>query len=749
MALNKFVNNGSDDGLISSLPTEGIPEYFIKSMNRAGLVQKQVTVHGKNGDYQAMKWVRASDDKSNVGVVKKQPTDTSSDNYQRVIDELTSEIKKNPNGNGLVTIKLYSDWRMTTSNLANSKPSAPEFKLNIDKDLESKLKKYAKENDYELNIYTDSKTESISRVRGSGSKQTTKTRWATFTHIPTNKKWQERILSNMSNNKPSDNSDKKDIKNSSGKFVGTVETVRDKSGRTMVIATEPDGTKKEFVNSANAKYRAEMYLLNESRKISQTNTASEAGKSESNTSNNKSSDNKSEPKQVKGGPVDISKFSFKNYLNPDGQNRDGYKTYRESLQSVANETEQEFNNALNRYNGKQSPYDTLSIAFNNINTHSSYRDMVGKNAEQGLKDAENAILSRQKELLESAKEYTKWDDSQKKWVKDSEASNVQTSGNGTQKPPAKGYVMEIRTGASYMYVYSEKPTKASAIEAYEKAGGEPIKGKVTEVIKRSNQVKIDSNSVKDLCVNITKDGEYGLPSAVQTSGTSQSTTKEKSSKSQNSQIFSPEYDFKLKNFKYKGTNVRKYKGDGSEDFECEIEGKKIVGVSTNASNVKVGDTIIITNGMHNEAIGIVQSIEKTTLNRNSIHERAGVEFSCICKKSDGTEFSYTTNSENNKKIRIIFSEQSDTVSSQTSGNAGQKLTPADAKKKTQSFTSKVGKSDAERNAFMDKVKASGITWNRSDNIGIDWMRCCMAMNKHFANGGTFDNSANRATITSH
>lgn len=79
------------------------------------------------------------------------------------------------------------------------------------------------------------------------------------------------------------------------------------------------------------------------------------------------------------------------------------------------------------------------------------------------------------------------------------------------------------------------------------------------------------------------------------------------------------------------------------------------------------------------------------------------------------------------------------VAQNTAGN-GTKLSKEDAKKKTQSYTSKIGKTESERKAFMDKVKTQGINWTESDNAGINWMRCCMAMNKHFAEGGDFDNS---------
>lgn len=482
------------------------------------------------------------------------------------------------------------------------------------------------------------------------------------------------------------------------------------------------------------------------------------------------------------GPVDISKFKFTNYRNPDGQNYTGRETFRGTLESVAKETERKAQNVVTSYNGAMTPEKQLRIAFDNINRHSTYRDLVDPSSEQGLKDAKKAISNRQRELIESVKDLTKWDSSQRKWVKDSESKDAGTSqstmtqkdsksnkpslsdiqgygydpatatgdptylqignkgyfkiGNnkwqyspsqgsalgGTytdaqisdmisktsdevkvmpsakknskseqqpeskkdttdkgvldsklnprgykvgdylkvkhgrsyttyqikslekskdfsgkehvylncieimkngqvydfnhiitadselisykidepltlkdpsgkrskdnfqqtsagQKPPAKGYIMEIRTGDStYRYVYAEKPTKASAIEAYEKAG-EKLKSPVIEVIKRSDKTSIDSKSVKDLCVNITKDGEYGLPKAV---------------------------------------------------------------------NVK--------------------------------------------------------------------------------------LSPADAKKKTQEVTKGV----SDKKSFMEKAKAQGITWKENDHEGINWMRCCMAMNKHFENGGSFD-----------
>ena len=67
-----------------------------------------------------------------------------------------------------------------------------------------------------------------------------------------------------------------------------------------------------------------------------------------------------------------------------------------------------------------------------------------------------------------------------------------------------------------------------------------------------------------------------------------------------------------------------------------------------------------------------------------------------------------------------------------------KLSKDEAKKKTQSITSSIGKDEKSRNDFMTKAKAQGISWKENDNVGINWMRCCMAINSHFENGGSWD-----------
>lgn len=286
-----------------------------------------------------------------------------------------------------------------------------------------------------------------------------------------------------------------------------------------------------------------------------------------------------------GGPVDISKFSFKNYLNPDGQNRNGYKTYRDSLQSVASETEKAATTVLSTYGGSMKPYDQLRIKFSNINGHSSYRDIVDNSSEQGLKDAKSAILARQKELLESVKDYTEWDGAQRKWVKTSEAKDTGKTSKSDKK--------DIKNSS-----------------------GKPV-GTVETVRDKSGR-----------------------------------------------------------------TMVVATKPDGTK--------KEFV----NTANAK-------------------DKAERYLLNEASKTSQLN-----------------TTN----QNPKLTSKDVNNSVKSDNT--TGQKLSPSDAKKKTQEITKGV----SDKKSFMEKAKAQGITWKENDHEGINWMRCCMAMNKYFENGGTFNNN---------
>lgn len=65
---------------------------------------------------------------------------------------------------------------------------------------------------------------------------------------------------------------------------------------------------------------------------------------------------------------------------------------------------------------------------------------------------------------------------------------------------SKGYVMEVRANGSYCYLFTEKATKASAMDEYKKAYG--TCPKYSEVIKRSGKVESESEYAKTFCINL-------------------------------------------------------------------------------------------------------------------------------------------------------------------------------------------------------------------------------------------------------
>ena len=116
-------------------------------------------------------------------------------------------------------------------------------------------------------------------------------------------------------------------------------------------------------------------------------------------------------------PVDTTKYSFKNYRNPDGQNRPGYDTYKNAVKSVSDEIEKLPNRCLNNYAGGTPPKDQMVTAARHVMTHSSVRDMVGARSEQGLKDVWSDLNQRAKYLADSLEGYNTWNKTKRTWEK--------------------------------------------------------------------------------------------------------------------------------------------------------------------------------------------------------------------------------------------------------------------------------------------------------------------------------------------
>ena len=384
-----------------------------------------------------------------------------------------------------------------------------------------------------------------------------------------------------------------------------------------------------------------------------------------------------------GGPVDISKFSFKDYRNPDGQNMNGYKTYRESLQSIAKETEKAVNIVLSNYSGSMKPYDQLRTEFSNINSHSAYRDMISQSSEQGLKDAKSAILARQKELLESVKEYTKWDSTQRKWVKnDSQSNLISHKKADTDDKKASGIQFDD-------FMLTWKDSRGGHVEHCKTV--EELRDKLKyyglpESLADFSSRNINKKSIQEKGYTENSYKQYSVCAYPVDSGSDDSSSKS----NETSSDIPDELKDKLKHpddpttpfkSKYKGFDITRFY---SGKIEISKNGEKVL---STYSKPKAAEYLV-------------------------------------------------NNSNNNKKTQSNDSSQKKVNADDK--NPSQKLSPADAKAKTKEATKNV----TDRNAFMEKAKAQGITWKENDHAGINWMRCCMAMNKHFENGGSFDASEN-------
>lgn len=98
-----FVNNGTDEAILKSLPIDGASDDLIKAMSKQGLVQKEVQVKGKNGQvFMRKQWVRAGEATNAKPQKKPKPTEKYEDDEfgdftaadQQKAHELTKKIAK-------------------------------------------------------------------------------------------------------------------------------------------------------------------------------------------------------------------------------------------------------------------------------------------------------------------------------------------------------------------------------------------------------------------------------------------------------------------------------------------------------------------------------------------------------------------------------------------------------------------------------------------------------------------------------
>lgn len=100
-----FVNNGTDEAILKSMSAEECSEDLIKAMNKQGLVQKDVTVQGKNGKtFTRKQWVKASDvqstgNTSSTGQSSKDIDNIKVGQHLHMNGEVYRILKVRPTGN--------------------------------------------------------------------------------------------------------------------------------------------------------------------------------------------------------------------------------------------------------------------------------------------------------------------------------------------------------------------------------------------------------------------------------------------------------------------------------------------------------------------------------------------------------------------------------------------------------------------------------------------------------------------------
>ena len=397
----------------------------------------------------------------------------------------------------------------------------------------------------------------------------------------------------------------------------------------------------------------------------------------------------SDTSKKSSGPVDISKFKFTNYRNPDGQNYTGRETFRGTLESVAKETERKAQNVVNSYSGAMTPEKQLRIAFDNINRHSTYRDLVDPSSEQGLKDAKKAISDRQRELIESVKDLTKWDGS--KWVKD-DSKKTQSSRNSVGDLSYNGStITKVRKHGETYYKIVGK-TELYSNEKSAKAA-----------VDKNNQAndKTDKSSGKFGSNDISKDFK-----------TFESITGRESSSVPN------------------GTQIlygRSAKQDGNHSSEF-----------VNSDDVKKGHIKVVE---HLKSHGFTVISEHSYTPKSSYLQTTpistGMELTITHLKDDKGSDLYVKSRvggwSEKQFVSITTKEQgvnTNTVWDEKSDKSNHFEVP-----KTKDAIQKLVSSGVSKKDIMAQAKQSGVIWKEHDHEGINWMRACMAMTGTTTKGG--------------
>ena len=163
-----FVNTGADEAILKSMSTEGCSEDLIKAMNKQGLVQKDVTVQGKNGKtFTRKQWVKASDVQSTNNVNSTDQSSKDIDNIKvgqhlHMNGEVYRILKVRPTGNRdnldeFVVGELSKDGRVGRSFGMSKKYVSDNFGKNPGDKISGSEKKMGKFNEMKSVTTSDGK----------------------------------------------------------------------------------------------------------------------------------------------------------------------------------------------------------------------------------------------------------------------------------------------------------------------------------------------------------------------------------------------------------------------------------------------------------------------------------------------------------------------------------------------------------------------------------------------------------------
>lgn len=447
-------------------------------------------------------------------------------------------------------------------------------------------------------------------------------------------------------------------------------------------------------------------------------------------------------KSDSSGPVDISKFKFTDYKNPDAGGMSGRSTFRSTLESVSKETENAAKKVVTSYWGNTPPAKQLATEFSNINGHSSYRDLISPSSEQGLKDAKKAIAERQRELLDSVKDLDKWDGS--KWVS-SKSSTPATK-------PAQS-----RTNTGDLMYNGETITKVRRHgETYYKISGKK------ELYSTEKSAKAAIDAANKQTQQATSSKKKDVPKVPSISPFKD--LKQDYDKDSNETWFEGKVD---------GHDVRVLQenvGDNSW-WNIEIDRKTVKNANGDAMSF---DNFFDANDELSNALAEAESPEKAKPaanagksgktsqsakdKTNEIHKNSGSNDEFLKKCKDlGVEWTEVNNAGINlMRAKMALSKAIDggldassistasaapSAASKTTNDkntAGNKKTaPAANKKVSQASKDKVAeihKQCGSNDAFIKKAKDLGVEWSENSNAGINLMRAKMAMSKAIENG---------------